>query len=147
MFLLMCVAVCVSVAPSKSLSMSSVDEVPPIVPLSHLNPYMTTWKCRVRIIGKSTPRTYANDRNSGRLASLYMMDETGQMQLTMFNEQLDESWEKFEIGSIYMISGCILKRARDMSSNCAFDMTWSKESRMELMNNQTSEETTQKQGK
>ena len=55
------------------------------------------WKLRVRITNKSTIRTWNNQKGAGKLFSIDMMDETGEIRATAFNLECDKYFNMIEV--------------------------------------------------
>ena len=55
------------------------------------------WTVKVRVTNKSDIRTWSNSRGEGKLFSLDMMDETGEIRATAFNAECDKFYNKIEV--------------------------------------------------
>ncbi len=51
----------------------------------------------MRIINKSDIRTWSNSRGEGKLFSIDMMDETGEIRATAFNAECDKFYHMIEV--------------------------------------------------
>lgn len=60
----------------------------------------------MRIINKSDIRTWSNSRGEGKLFSIDMMDETGEIRATAFNAECDKFYHMIEV---YLIQNQCLK--------------------------------------
>lgn len=81
----------------------------PIFQLTHLTPYNNRWTVRARVTHKSPIKLYENARGKGRLFSVELLDESGEMRCTMFNEALDTFYPLFQAGQVYYISKGLVK--------------------------------------
>ncbi|XP_043470939.1 replication protein A 70 kDa DNA-binding subunit-like [Leptopilina heterotoma] len=90
-------------------SQSSVYQNIYTVPLINLSPYYGKWIIRARVSAKSDIRTWSNARGEGKLFSLDLIDESGEIRCTGFNDQVDAFYDLFQIESIYYISKCQVK--------------------------------------
>lgn len=81
-------------------------------PVSSLNPYNNNWSIKVRVTRKDTVREWTNDRGSGKLFSIDLLDNHGgQIRCTFFNELVDKYFDLIQEGKVYKISNGRLKLA------------------------------------
>lgn len=92
-------------------SQPSVYENINTVPLTNLSPYYGKWTIRARVSAKSEIRTWSNARGDGKVFSLDLIDESGEIRCTGFNDQVDAFYDLFQIENIYYISKCQVKPA------------------------------------
>ncbi|KAM9811370.1 replication protein A 70 kDa DNA-binding subunit isoform X1 [Syngnathus typhle] len=81
------------------------------VPIASLNPYLSKWTIRVRVTNKSSIRTWSNSRGDGKLFSMEIVDETGEIRVTGFNQEVDKFFDLIEVGKVYYMSKGSLKVA------------------------------------
>ena len=55
------------------------------------------WTIKVRITNKSDIRTWSNSRGEGKLFSMDMMDDTGEIRATAFNAECDKYYHMIEV--------------------------------------------------
>ncbi|XP_043653475.1 replication protein A 70 kDa DNA-binding subunit [Drosophila teissieri] len=98
-------------------------------PISSLSPYQNKWVIKARVTSKSAIRTWSNARGEGKLFSMDLMDESGEIRATAFKEQCDKFYDLIQVDSVYYISKCQLKPANKQYSslNNAYEMTFSGE--------------------
>jgi len=82
-----------------------------IYPIQSLNPYQNKWTIKARVTKKSDIRTWSNARGEGKLFSLELMDESGEIRCTGFTEAVDKFYNLVEQDYVYYISRCSLKTA------------------------------------
>lgn len=80
-------------------------------PINSLTPYQNKWIIRARVTSKSTIRTWNNSKGEGKLFSMDLMDESGEIRATAFKEQCDKFYDMIQADSVYYISRCQLKVA------------------------------------
>ncbi|XP_020136421.2 replication protein A 70 kDa DNA-binding subunit [Microcebus murinus] len=96
---------------STSLSSTSGGTQAKVVPIASLTPYQSKWTICARITNKSQIRTWSNSRGEGKLFSLELVDESGEIRATAFNEQVDKFFSLIEVNKVYYFSKGTLKIA------------------------------------
>ncbi|KAI9504883.1 Replication factor A protein 1 [Coemansia spiralis] len=90
---------------------------PPVHPIRDLNPYHNKWTIRARVTQKSPIKTWNKPSSQGRLFSVNLLDESGEIRATTFTQQVDALYPLFEVGKVYYISNAQVKMARQQFSN------------------------------
>ncbi|XP_052896850.1 replication protein A 70 kDa DNA-binding subunit [Anopheles moucheti] len=104
-----------STAPTASIGDSLTH------PISSLSPYQNKWVIKARVMSKSGIRTWSNAKGEGKLFSMDVMDESGEIRITGFKEQCDRYFEMIEVDKVYFISKCQLKPANKQYSSLKND--------------------------
>lgn len=101
-----------------------------VVPIASLNPYQSKWTVRARITNKSSIRTWSNSRGDGKLFSMEMVDESGEIRVTGFNQEVDKFYGLVEVGKVYFVSKASLKIANKQYTSVKndYEMTLNGES-------------------
>lgn len=66
-------------------------------PISSLSPYQNKWVIKARVTSKSAIRTWNNAKGEGKLFSMDLMDESGQIRATAFRDQVDKFYDMIEV--------------------------------------------------
>lgn len=96
-------------------------------PIASLSPYQNKWVIKARVTSKSSIRTWSNAKGEGKLFSMDLMDESGEIRATAFKEQCDKYYDMIEVDKVYFISKCQLKPANKQYSSLKndYEMTFS----------------------
>jgi replication factor A1 len=93
----------------------SKSESRAIVPLKTVTPYNNRWVIKVRVADKSKIIHY-NRKTTGKLFNVTFVDESGEIRATGFNEQVDNFYDKLELGKVYYVSGARVNTANKQYS-------------------------------
>lgn len=58
------------------------------------------WRIRARVTQKSNIRTWSNSRGEGRLFSVNLIDESGEIRATGFTDVVDKYYEMLEVNKV-----------------------------------------------
>jgi replication factor A1 len=75
-----------------------------IFPIEGLSPFAHKWTIRARVTMKSDIRTWHKASGEGKLFSVNLLDESGEIKATGFNDQCDAFYDLLQEGSVYYIS-------------------------------------------
>lgn len=67
------------------------------IPISGLSPYQNKWVIKARVTAKAPIRTWSNAKGEGKLFSMDLMDESGQIRVTAFRDQVDKFYDMIEV--------------------------------------------------
>ncbi|KAL2441201.1 Replication factor A protein 1 [Exophiala dermatitidis] len=93
-----------------------------IYPIEAISPYSNKWTIKARCTSKSEIKTWHNRNGEGKLFSVNLLDESGEIRATGFNDQCDQLYDVFQEGQVYYISSpCRVTFAKKQFSNLAND--------------------------
>uniref|UniRef100_A0A1B0BMK5 Replication protein A subunit n=1 Tax=Glossina palpalis gambiensis TaxID=67801 RepID=A0A1B0BMK5_9MUSC len=103
-------------------------------PIASLSPYHNKWVIKARVTAKSAIRSWSNAKGEGKLFSMDLMDESGEIRATAFREQCDKFYDIIQVDQVYFISRCQLKPANKQFSTLKndFEMTFTNETVVQL---------------
>ena len=103
-----------------------------IYPIEALSPYQNNWTIKARVTSKSEVKHWSNQRGEGKLFNVTLMDESGEIKATGFNDAVEMLYDKFQEGKVYFISKARVNLARKKFSNIANDYELSFERHTEV---------------
>ena len=93
-----------------------------IYPIEALSPYAHKWTIKARVSSKSDIKTWHKASGEGKLFSVNLLDESGEIKATAFNDQCDQFYDMLQEGSVYYISTpCRVNLAKKQFSNLPND--------------------------
>lgn len=104
-----------------------------VVPIESLTPYQNKWCIKARVTDKKPIKNWSNARGEGKLFSIDLTDQSGQIRATGFNQECDRYYEMLKEGDVFYIRGGQIKAAnRQYSSiNNDYELTFSSETVIE----------------
>ena len=110
-------------------NVGSYSEVKP-QPIESLSPYIgSKWVIKARVTDKSPVRTWSNARSQGKLFSMTLVDGSGPIQCTIFQEGVDKFYDMLVDGSVFFFSKGVVKTANKKFSsvNSEYEISMDKE--------------------
>ncbi|MCJ1442860.1 MAG: Replication factor A protein 1 [Stictis urceolatum] len=105
-----------------------------IYPIEALSPYAHKWTIKARVTNKSEIKTWHNKNGEGKLFSVNLLDESGEIKATGFKDQCDAFYDLFQEGSVYYISSpCRVQLAKKQFSNLTndYELTFERDTMIE----------------
>ncbi|KAG4077768.1 hypothetical protein HA402_011197 [Bradysia odoriphaga] len=99
-----------------------------------LAPYRNKWVIKARVTSKSNVREWKNANGEGKLFSIDLMDESGEIRAVCFNELCDKYFHMIQVNKVYYISKCQVKLANKRFSttiNNDYEMTFNSDTVVE----------------
>ncbi|SJX62214.1 probable replication factor-A protein 1 [Sporisorium reilianum f. sp. reilianum] len=96
---------------------SSVHAGMPIYPIEGLSPYQNRWTIKARVTSKSDIRHWSNARGDGKLFSVNLLDDSGEIKATGFNDAVDRFHPLLQENHVYLISKARVNIAKKQFSN------------------------------
>lgn len=90
---------------------------PVVFPIEGLSPYQNKWTIRARVTVKSDVRHYSTPKGEGKIFTVTLMDDSGEIRATGFNHQVDQFYDKLEEGKVYYVSKARVNLAKKKFSN------------------------------
>ncbi|KXJ91043.1 replication factor-a protein 1 [Microdochium bolleyi] len=93
-----------------------------IYPIESISPYSHKWTIKARVSSKSDIKTWHKASGEGKLFSCNLLDESGEIKATAFNEQCDQFYDVLQEGQVYYISNpCRVSLAKKQFTNLPND--------------------------
>ena len=108
-----------------------------VYPIEALSPYAHKWTIKARVTNKSAIKTWHNKNGEGKLFSVNLLDESGEIKATGFNDQCEALHDEFQEGSVYYItSPCRVQLAKKQFSNLNndYELTFERDTQVEKVN-------------
>ncbi|ROV98558.1 hypothetical protein VSDG_04280 [Cytospora chrysosperma] len=111
-----------------------------IYPIEALSPYAHKWTIKARVSSKSDIKTWHKASGEGKLFSVNLLDESGEIKATGFNEQCDQYYDLLQEGQVYYISNpCRVNLAKKQFSNLPndYELTFERDTVIEKAEDQS----------
>ncbi|EFZ01765.1 replication factor-A subunit 1 [Metarhizium robertsii] len=126
--------------PQAMPSRPAVHDGGNIYPIEGLSPFQHKWTIKARVTMKSDIKTWHKPTGEGKLFSVNLLDESGEIKATGFNDQCDAFYDLLQEGSVYYISSpCRVNLAKKQFSNLPndYEITFERDTRIEKAEDQT----------
>lgn len=91
----------------------------PIFAIEQLSPYQNMWTIKARVSFKGDIKTWSNQRGEGKLFNVNLLDTSGEIRATAFNDNAVKFYEFLQEGKVYFISKARIQPAKPQFSNLA----------------------------
>ncbi|KAI5462374.1 hypothetical protein BGZ63DRAFT_355252 [Mariannaea sp. PMI_226] len=111
-----------------------------IYPIEGLSPFAHKWTIKARVTFKSDIKTWHKPTGEGKLFSVNLLDESGEIKATGFNDQCDAFYDLLQEGSVYYIhTPCRVQLAKKQFSNLPndYELTFERDTLIEKAEDQT----------
>ena len=118
-------------APSNGVAKSSSGM--PVYPIEALSPYQNKWTIKARVTFKSDVKHWSNARGDGKLFSVNLLDESGEIRATGFNDAVDRWYPVLQENKVYFFSKAKVNIAKKQFStlNNEYEITFEASSEIE----------------
>lgn len=103
--------------PSRAPQPTGGERSMPTFPIDSLSPYQNKWTIKARVTQKSDIKHWSNSKGEGKLFNMTLMDETGEIKATAFNQVVDELFDRIEEDKVYYISRARVNMAKKKFSH------------------------------
>ncbi|KAJ5172261.1 Replication factor A protein 1 [Penicillium capsulatum] len=134
-------------APEQSSNRAQPMRGPPassahatIYPIEAISPYSNKWTIKARCTSKSPIKTWHNKSSEGKLFSVNLLDDSGEIRATGFKDQCDMLYDVFQEGSVYYISSpCRVQIAKKQFTNLNndYELTFERDTLVEKAEDQS----------
>lgn len=112
-----------------------------VSPIESLSPYAHKWTIKARVSQKSDIKTWHKASGEGKLFSVNLLDESGEIKATGFNDQCDQFYDLLQEGQVYYISSpARVALAKKQFSNLSndYELTLDRDTAIEKAEDQSS---------
>ncbi|RHZ81738.1 hypothetical protein Glove_117g547 [Diversispora epigaea] len=92
-----------------------------VFPISYLSPYHNKWKIKGFVGSKSEIKRWKNTRGEGKLFNVTLLDNSGEIRATAFNQQVDDFFNVLQEGKLFYISKAKINVAKKQYSSVKND--------------------------
>ncbi|KAL3443796.1 hypothetical protein BJX65DRAFT_284436 [Aspergillus insuetus] len=110
-----------------------------IYPIEALSPYAHKWTIKARCTSKSAIKTWHGRSGDGTLFSVNLLDDSGEIRATAFNDQCTALYDLFQEGGVYYISSpCRVAIAKKQFTNLNndYELTFERDTTVEKAEDQ-----------
>ncbi|SCU82414.1 LADA_0C05094g1_1 [Lachancea dasiensis] len=89
----------------------------PIFAIEQLSPYQNMWTVKARVSFKGDIKTWSNQKGEGKLFNVNLLDTSGEIRATAFNDNAVKYYEVLQEGRVYYISKARIQPSKPQFSN------------------------------
>jgi len=92
--------------------------------INDINPFnCNNLTLKVKVENKMNVRTYTNAKGDGKMFSVELVDDSGEIKCTFFNESVDQYEHMFEVGKVFIISKAGIKPGNAKFCRTPYEMS------------------------
>ncbi|SCV00479.1 LANO_0F07074g1_1 [Lachancea nothofagi CBS 11611] len=100
-----------------SVQQSSSQKSRPIFAIEQLSPYQNMWTIKARVSFKGDIKTWSNQKGDGKLFNVNLLDTSGEIRATAFNDNAVKYYEMLQEGRVYYVSKARIQPSKPQFSN------------------------------
>ena len=111
-----------------------------LYPIEALSTWAHKWTIKARCTHKTAIKTWHKNTGEGKLFSVNLLDESGEIRATGFGDQVDQLYDVFQEGGVYYISSpCAVKIAnkRFTNLNNDYELTFERDTVVERVTDES----------
>ncbi|SCU87614.1 LAFA_0E07800g1_1 [Lachancea sp. 'fantastica'] len=89
----------------------------PIFAIEQLSPYQNMWTIKARVSFKGDIKTWSNQKGEGKLFNVNLLDTSGEIRATAFNDNAVKYYELLQEGRVYYVSKARIQPSKPQFSN------------------------------
>ncbi|SCV02761.1 LAME_0H05006g1_1 [Lachancea meyersii CBS 8951] len=102
---------------SGTIQPSSSQKSRPIFAIEQLSPYQNMWTIKARVSFKGDIKTWSNQKGEGKLFNVNLLDTSGEIRATAFNDNAVKYYEVLQEGRVYFVSKARIQPSKPQFSN------------------------------
>jgi replication factor A1 len=105
----------------------------PIYPIEGLSPYQNKWTIKARVTSRSEIKHWSNQRGEGKLFSVNLLDESGEIKATGFQDAVDKYYNVLQENKVFYISKAKVNIAKKQFSSLKneYEITFERDTEIE----------------
>ena len=112
-----------------------------IYPIEGLSLFAHKWTIKARVSAKSEIKTWHKSTGEGKLFSVNLLDESGEIKATGFNDEVDAFYDLLQEGQVYFISTpakVVLAKKQFSNLSNEYEITFNRDTKVEKAEDQSS---------
>ena len=82
-----------------------------VCPITAITPYFNAWLIKARVTSKANKRNWSNARGEGCVFSFDVIDQSGEIRVNAFNNEVNKFYDLIQPNKVYYISKGTVKTA------------------------------------